>query len=842
MSKNIPDLNFDSRLNLSDFKFKSEEEERLHLEPTRIIFGGKSLSSPRSGVVDQFNPRNVIASDITRPLLVVASEVDPLRVDVSAGTVVNPNGTIVSLNSDIIEFELERTNVDDVIVVFLENEIIEENPTRTTKFGTVQKVRRAQSENKLRSTLLSTFNNSSFFSSERKENITAIAVITVVEGSSGPELQIDMTGNSFDFNRPWFSPVDVEHRASLGSGISTDQNPHALAFNDLSSGNLPFYSQIFTTGAVIAKDRDIKGLPGSACEETIVPARIQTDTTGDITKESRFGKPLAKYVLLSKIPTDVSSMYLTSHKSRKIAYDWVPGTRLIVIPDSDVFTEQATIRYNRVFSLELPETLTSNTISYQQPDETNELIISGGLSYDTITNPAIDFEGSGPIPRNFTVYLNGNGDLIKFPQIVQRTVLLDNIGSTFVPLDVNQFGPAPIGIGLADATAGPNLRVVIRIFGKDENNVTITEDLVFDSDWQQVVLPAKEDPNNLRKTLRIFDLITGFQIIERENDGSGSKIVVYVEAETGITSELNNLAQINTVQWNGLAIVDARDAREIVQYLPGVENRFEPAAYLEGPGGSNKQWSLTEDLKIPKYRDVTSGFQSATAATYSLFFTLDVQSGDTVEVQPGKITTAVTSAPNRSIGEFLIGATAEDTRNDFILTVNNSSFDSGLTAEANSGDATRVDLSHEVLGARGNKSVNISVNIPNAITKSGDPQNGYDAFGETFISHHVDKINTNLPDTATYNVTRIRGRYLSYALPINLRSVVYIQLHGVKPPFTNAQLRIRVAYETFDFEPWEVISNSGSTLYKIDKGQNISKIQVELFGELSGFSLYEADS
>ncbi len=97
-----------------------------------------------------------------------------------------------------------------------------------------------------------------------------------------------------------------------------------------------------------------------------------------------------------------------------------------------------------------------------------------------------------------------------------------------------------------------------------------------------------------------------------------------------------------------------------------------------------------------------------------------------------------------------------------------------------------------------------------------------------------------MPSPSTYDVTNIRNRYVSEAIAVNLKPVVYILIHGLKPPFTNVQVRARVALETFDFEVWEVIPALNGILYKIDKGQDISKIQIELFGEMTGYSIYEA--
>jgi hypothetical protein len=122
---------------------------------------------------------------------------------------------------------------------------------------------------------------------------------------------------------------------------------------------------------------------------------------------------------------------------------------------------------------------------------------------------------------------------------------------------------------------------------------------------------------------------------------------------------------------------------------------------------------------------------------------------------------------------------------------------------------------------------------------SGDAVGGIDAFGECFMPKHQDFIDTALPSPSTYDVTSYRYRYLSVALPIYNKLSVNVVVYGVPAPQTNIQLRVRVATgSSAVWQPWEVISGNGS-LFTVTKAAVITKIQLELFGKASGFSVYE---
>lgn len=834
MAKNLPDLNYRTKLNIDDWQAKSESDENLLLERFKLTYGYASGLSPRYGVVDQIDPKNLVETDTNRPLLVSRSTVDNLRVSISVGSVICPNGAVVQLASELFDTQLARTNLDDVLVLFLENELIEFGESRVSKYNVPGKTRVIQNPDSFKSVLLSEYNNSSIFPLTRKENLVVIAVIKVVSSStssSGLDLSIDYSNTTYSFNRPWFSVVDSEHRSSKGSGLVTSQNPHGNSINDFSTGALSFYSQYLPYGKILAKDYDIKGRSGYSCIETISHFGILTDADGSVTKNSYHGGVAGtKYILLAAYPSSVNSFHLTSHKSKVIGYEWIKGTNVVVIPLPEIFTEDAVIYYNRVHAVEPAISVLGNRVTFDSIDDTREIAITGGFGVSSTSSNYIDFEGSGPVARAYKVYLTASGEYLKFPQLLQNTILLDSIGTEFVSLDVNQFGPAQLSVALINAIPSSNLKVTIRIYGTNTQNAVISEDMTFDSTWQAIVLPSIEELNNLKKTNSVFTAITGYQIIERISDGSSAKIVIYAEIESGVAEGLNDLLKITEVEWNGISVANVFDCREFETYLPGYNNRYEVSGNDRAINASIKNL-VNEDFSCPAFNEVISGLSDYTYGSSNLTFSNDVTVGDTVEIAPSKVLVAVSGTPNRTIGQFKVG-TAGDVRDDAVLTVNNVVFNSGFAAVADS--ANKMKLTSTLPGVRGNGEIAITTVITQAITADGDVIGGYDKYAEAVYPQHRSELNTKVLPSSEYDTTIIRDRYLSRAFPIKYANSVLLIVHGAK----TYQIRYRIASETFDLGPWLVFNQTLNSTHIIN-GSNITKIQFEIFGRCSGYSLFE---
>lgn len=844
--KVLEGLNLDSKLGIDDLKFDQDVTEREILDRTSLTVGENALAEPRYGIVDSVNPRDLVESDINRPLIVTPSTTNDLAVVVGPGVAVAPTSAIMKVTQNL-EIELDATDNNALNVVFLENIIVDSGPVRPTKFFVSQPTRQTQDkENMLQVVRLEDFEDTNLFNADRKSNIVVLAVVRVVETLSGTELQFDYTGNSYSFNRRWFSPVDLEHRSKKGSGEVTDRNPHGLSFNDLSSGELTFYEQSLNTGGILARDKDIKGLPGYACVETVEDTRIETDSTGELTKESKFGGSGARFIRLSSYPVRVTGLHKVDHKSDTLAFDWIEGTKIVVIPVTELWQGTAQVYYQRVNSLELPGNISSNTFTLNQPDETNELILSGGLSFTELVNSVVNAEGSGLTPRNYRVYMKEDGNLLTVPERLRSTVLLNDIGTTYQSLTVNSYGPSQVSVGLIDATPGPNLEVVVRLFGKNNEDITITEDIVFGPEWVSLTLPNKENKNTFIRSETVFSVLTGYQIVTRDNDGASSKIQIWAELESGVTPGFADLADVCSFRWNGYGIEEVRDTRRIQTAINKNGNRYEGVGEFAGSGGTKRTHIVSDDFMNPQYKDVVYGYQDSTPSTFFILVlnASGISDGDTITLSDTKVLTAKATTPNRSIGEFLIGADEEETRDDIILTINYAPFNSGSVAEADPDNDNRVLGTRNVLGSRGNAPLAVTTINPSVLSVPSTSSGGIDAFGETYIPHHKDFINSPLPLPSTYDVTNIRERYLSRAFPVDSKGRISVLLHGVKPqdPVDNVQVRARYAQGTLVWSPWVVLTEQDGIWFYLTPPTDITKIQIEIFGKVSGYSLFTEES
>jgi len=845
MTKNIEGLNYDSKLSVDDLSFQGDTVERELLDRTRIVFGAESLTVPRFGVIDAVDPRTVTESEITRSLIVYTSTTNALQINIAPGTAVTPNGAIVRNPALLENLDLAQTNANDINIVFIENTIVDGGPIRKTRFNTDQATRRLLDDTVIRVALLANFNNATTFPPIRLANIVVLAVVVVVSTTSGNEIQIDYTNLTYDFNRPWYSPVDIEHRMMIGAGTPTSSNIHGITFGDLVSGSLTIFDQMLQTGGVLARDDALKGIPGTTCVETITAARILTDTAGTVTAKGRFGGAGATYIVLSKYPVHISAFYQSSHKGRAIAWEHIPGTRIVILPAPETFTVDSIVKYNEVFALEPPSQVVSNNITFGQPQSiTSELIITGGQQLTTMVDPSIDFDGSGSFPVVYTVYAKADGTLLRAPQPIQTSIVLEDIGITATTITANFTGPAKLRIGLANANAGSTMSITIQLTGTDDGGNVIIEDITFSgTTWVQPTIPGSESASQFVYTTNLYLTLTEIQVINRTADGPGSLVQFWSEIETETTLVANRMARAALVYWDGMAISKIMDARDIHKNIPPPVNRFEAGASFAGTGGTLPSLIATDDFVCPQLRDSTDDSQVAIAATFTITVNdyTTIQAGDSILFPTAKtIVAIVAGAPTRSIGEYLAGTSTLATRDDMVLTINDVTFDSGFTALGNITLPGELTCSANTLGARGNGPVSEPIEGDiSAISISGDAVGGIDAFGESFNTRFNDCIDTSLPSIGTYDVTAIRGRYLSVPVPIDSKLSVRVILHGVPAPQTNIQVRARYALGSSEvWVPWEVLTGDG-TVFTTTQASVITKIQFEFFGKVCGFSLYE---
>jgi hypothetical protein len=117
-------LNSDAKLSAGDYTAQRNMTEAAILSRFLLATGSPPNSVPATGICDVLNPGVIAASEISRPLLVILSNLNPLQLQIFPGTVVTPNGAIVQIPSVVFALALARMQANDVNIVFVENVII----------------------------------------------------------------------------------------------------------------------------------------------------------------------------------------------------------------------------------------------------------------------------------------------------------------------------------------------------------------------------------------------------------------------------------------------------------------------------------------------------------------------------------------------------------------------------------------------------------------------------------------------------------------------------------------------------------------------------------------------
>jgi len=267
-----------------------------------------------------------------------------------------------------------------------------------------------------------------------------------------------------------------------------------------------------------------------------------------------------------------------------------------------------------------------------------------------------------------------------------------------------------------------------------------------------------------------------------------------------------------------------------------------------------------DDFACPRLRDTTPGYQEAVSSSFIIYI-LDyslLSDGDTITFPDGSVLTATMLTANRDLGQFQIGGdsggdsgTNNAQRNEIITTVN---YFTNYRATANTGTTTECSLTcvSDIVGSIGNGIVSIVTSNPNPLTSSGSSTGGVDSFLECYIPRHQNYIDTPIPVGDVYDSMGVlntqRYRFLTIPLAIKKVTSVLISVYGVPEPIeTTVQVRARVSCIQNSLDtgwlPWEIIPyspNMGPS-FLVTKNLPITKIQIEIYGKSSGFSVYEVE-
>ncbi len=634
MTEKLPSVNFKAPLSTDDLDFLSDTTSEEIQERTKLLIDGEF------GIVDDTDPQDISITDLSRPLNILPST-DPIKVDVNPGTAVTENGNWVRLENKIFLFEMASSAIGATNVVFIEYFLEEGEDRRLNQFNVdvaVRQQRPATNEDVIKVATLDNFNNTALYSPARKRDIVVLAVVTVNQLEDlSLDLTIDLGDTNFTFNRPWYSPVDIRHRKSVGTATPTATNPHGTSLNDLAAGNLTLYQQTLAHGMVMSKDVGVSKMPGTLIDEGIQAASFFVDTTGSVTRRStQYGGVNAKYANLKHFAIRLGSVYETGFPANQIAADFVPGESILVIPVDEIIPDNGvTVEYLVAFAGEAPTNPPTNDLTFGQPVST-ELIVADGIAVTSIPTPIISFDGSGPIPRDFRVFIDADATLLKSPQILLSPTKLDALVGS-VPVSIAVQGDAPIEIGMTRAANVTGMEVKISLTGLGTDGQPLEETVTFEfGTYQDSAIPGtEENTNQFVRTQNLFSSLNFIEITNRSNDGNDSTIIVYAAQEAHITSAFNEKCALANIFWDGLAVDEVRDVRPVNLdlHLPKTPLFH---GYLIEPQA--RPW-IYEDFRTPKFRDsYGEKANPATAVgTIAIPFNENLEDGDTIDLGLGKV-------------------------------------------------------------------------------------------------------------------------------------------------------------------------------------------------------------
>ena len=866
----ISRLNYDATLGVEDRETQQEVVEQEIVTRTKLA-SGFPYQQVMLGIVDASNPAQITSSETGRPLFVKISTQNSLSVAVNPGYAVSQNATVLNVPAFIELVTLSGNPQEgDIYVVCVEALAATGGSTQVNDYQI------PLNSQIVVSTRINVIEYEAGW--EPEEHQVALAAVKVVNTTGiGLNLVIDQTQTIYPFLRPWFSVVDISHRAGLGSGTVTTKNVHALSINDLTlPGTVGLFQGMTGQGVVVSQARLRNKMIGALiCNDQIAFANIKTDTSGSETVGSVYNRAGALYAELTKFPVRLGSVYDSTSPSKAIAADVIPETNRIVFGPFENFNAGQTInvQYSSAAALRPPTVINSNLLTFTQPEQ-GEAIVSGGFNYATIADPTFSFEGYGPFARRYQVHLMATGQLQAFPQIlVPPQSVFSAITGTFTPTF-----PARISVGITNTTGSTSLSVTVTLTGvavseTDSTTGTQTETLTFtpaSGYMDQIVPSANYDlAGQILRTVNRYSSVTAMSV-SATNAGPNPQIQVWAEIENGSSPELNETAPVTEVLWNGNAVNAVRDARRIQGVWGPAPSSLGAVGDLDvdairyfnaiKPGvaaltdASHK--IFTEDFEDLKHFDSLWGFYAPTSATgvIGLNSAVSLLPGDTITLYSGKTLTGVTGTPvtpgQFDVGSPLVPIPIGTIVQNLIDAINLTAFDSKVVAEQSTANVLNINVTLTTPTGVAANSLVITATTANvgavALTGFNFAADGY---GECYLDRNIVGLNSKVipsngnlnPYQATWR-GRYRSRAMSLASTVGAQTRFFVQLHDQNKSFAES-VRIRGSLLTNPkvWEAWALmtpVAAGSKGLYQITFANPMHKVQVEFYGRARGLTLF----
>jgi len=612
----LPGLTFMIRQSLDRQKYQAQVYNQEFIERLKLVFGHPDyVMFPSYGIVTDKDPADALPGT-TDPLAITTNSTLELSIDINPGMAVTKSGVWIKLHDYVRQIDLQDISANIPNIVFLQYVVTSASPEVngynqpvppfTVRPGGLLPADTATTISTPEiQVVVDTVDAYVQLSPATTEDYVPLAIVTVqntidpVTGLTTTSLDIDHTRNSYDFNRPWFSSQDVEHRAKLGSGIASDSNPHAISGNEISNGQFSPLQLQLDHGMVVADDVSVAKQPGYRCHSSVPYLSIKTDlATGEFT-----GFPGKMYIELPGYPTRVGKVW-DEATLEELAVLHVEETNRIVFSVDDPPNTTVSVYFTKVDACEPP--VGSNDVSFttKQPTE-NELVIAGGLALTSISTTSEGFADAQKFPMIYDMLVDADGNLFKSPQVVYCYKKVTSVGTD--DFEIGMYGPAKLAMGLAEASGAILMSLKVRVYGKDTSGADINYLFEFDSGW---VNPGPLPNETIREGAYkvsdvVFASVNEITIEHSVSVGSDASIMVWALLNPYDTfDKLKDACHIASLIWDGLRITNLRDKRIIdTKALDIVTNTMGQGALTQMVhsfgGGNNTVYA--ENFRSPKY-------------------------------------------------------------------------------------------------------------------------------------------------------------------------------------------------------------------------------------------------
>jgi len=635
---NIPTLEFSIRHALDGDSWQAGIYNEEFVQRLKLLFGHPDyFTTSAFGVVAPANPTAATAGS-AYPLVVSRNSTpQALTVDVNPGLAVTKSGLWILLSDYVRQVNLADTSPWVPNVVYLAYSL-QSAPLQQNDFEEwVTPIEARIGDNPSISGIpdlltpesvqvrVATVETYVAFPDNVKEDFVPLAIVTVQviidpsTGATSTSLSIDHTRDSYVWNRPWFSAVDIEHRSMLGSGVQSNNNIHAIGEDEVTAGGLTPSQLALDHGMIVGRSKSFEKIPGYRCTSSVPTLQLKTDNANG----TATGYPSKKYAELPAYPVRLGKVWDEDTASELGALP-VPNTNLVVFP-SEIPASQTGVSfyYTRVQACEPP--IGTNEVAFitSNPLE-EEVIIAGGLSHQLLANVQEPFSDAYKFPMRYELYVDKSGNLRKTPQVVYCWKRLE--GWTQDTPEITQFGPAKLVVGLADASGSvaPAMSVKIHLYGKNAAGASIDEVFTFTgATWTTFTIPSLTIPvGALQAATQLFDSIDNVVIDERLNDGPNSAIIIWAAHNPFDTYDnLNDACHVAEVMWDGFRMANIFDKRIIEttrrDHLAGDIGKLEMRALTNLLVGGC-QTVYVEDFRRPEYHileDSATNFASTDPIT-----------------------------------------------------------------------------------------------------------------------------------------------------------------------------------------------------------------------------------